>query len=77
MGEAQTPHFYEFWIFEPVTKPQNQLFLFLETPGYLKTSEKNPQTFFKHMIVIHLEMMETHKTEMLEKTGTEESRISV
>ena len=24
MGEAQTPYFYDFGIFEPVTKPQNR-----------------------------------------------------
>ena len=36
MGEAQTPHFYDFGIFEPVTKPQNQHHLSLEAPGHLK-----------------------------------------
>ena len=43
MGEAQTPHFYDFGIFEPVTKPQNQLFLSLQTPGHLKESRKIPK----------------------------------
>ena len=41
MGEAQTPHFYDFGIFEPVAKPQNQLFLFLETPGHRKQNKEN------------------------------------
>ena len=40
MGETEAPHFYDFGIFEPVTKPQNQLFLFLETPGDLKKIQK-------------------------------------
>ena len=48
MGETQTPHFYDFWIFEPVTKPQNQQFLSLETPGHLKQIKKTPGTFFKY-----------------------------
>ena len=34
MGETEPPHFYDFGIFEPVTKPQNQLFLFLDTPEH-------------------------------------------
>ena len=42
MGEAQTPHFYDFGIFEPVTKPQNQHYLSLETPGCSKQINKNP-----------------------------------
>ena len=44
MGETETSPFYEFGIFEPVTKPQNQLFLFSETSGHLKTNQANPQT---------------------------------
>ena len=39
MGEPQTPHFYDFGIFESVAKPQNQLFVSLETPGHVKTIE--------------------------------------
>ena len=34
MGETQTPHFYDFWIFGRVPEPQNQYYLSLETPGY-------------------------------------------
>ena len=46
MGRAQTHYFYDFGIFEAVTKPQNQLFLSLETPGYLtKNEEKSAGTF--------------------------------
>ena len=47
MGEAQTPHFYDFGIFEPVTKPQNQHYLSLETPGYSKKINKNPWYLFR------------------------------
>ena len=32
-------------VFEPATKPQNQLFLSLETPGHLKQSRKSLQSF--------------------------------
>ena len=45
MGEAQTPHFHDFGIFEPVTKPQNQYYLSLETPGHLKQIKKNTWNF--------------------------------
>ena len=46
MGETKTPHFYDFGIFEPVTNPQNQLFLSLETPGDLKEIKGNPWDVF-------------------------------
>ena len=45
MGETKTPHFYDFGIFEPVTKPQNQLFLYLETPGHLQQNQENSPIF--------------------------------
>ena len=37
MREPKNPHFYDFGFFEPVTKPQNQLFIFGDT----RISEKN------------------------------------
>ena len=40
MGEPQTPHSYDFGSLERVPGSQNQLFLFLETPGYLKQIDK-------------------------------------
>ena len=40
MGEHQTPHFYDFGIFERVLSSHNQLFLFLDTPGHLKQIKK-------------------------------------
>ena len=40
MGEPETPHVYDVGIFERVPGSRNQLFLSLETPGYLKNQEK-------------------------------------
>ena len=45
MGETQNLHFYDFGIFESVTKPQKQLFLSLGTPGQLKKIKKHFQIF--------------------------------
>ena len=56
MGEAQTPHFYDFGIFEPVTKPQNQLVLSLETPGYL-TKSINSLEHLKNIIFVNLRIL--------------------
>ena len=36
MGEPKNPYVYDLWIFGRVPKPQNQLLLFSETPGYLE-----------------------------------------
>ena len=52
MGEAQTPHFYDFGIFEPVAKPQNQHYLSLETPGHLKKIKIKPWNIFKHVLFL-------------------------
>ena len=60
MGEAQTPHFYDFGIFEPVTKPQNQHYLSLETPGYSKAIEKIPGTFLENITFIKSRNLEIH-----------------
>ena len=49
MGESQTLHFYDFGIFERVPEPQSQLFLSLETPGYLNNVKKNPWNDLKSM----------------------------
>ena len=48
MGEPQTPHFYEFWIFGHVPGSQNQFFLSVETSGHLKYPEKVPNHFWKY-----------------------------
>ena len=73
MGETKTPHFYDFGIFEPVTKPQNQHYLSLETPGHSKKIKKNPwnmlETYYFYKI------SEFGKLKILtlsEKAGTEQ-----
>ena len=47
MGKTKNPLFYDFGIFEPATKPQNQLFLSLDTPGHFKKSKNNPWNIFQ------------------------------
>ena len=47
MGEPQTPHFHDFRISGRVPGSQNQLFISLETPGYLKQIKKIPGIFSK------------------------------
>ena len=39
MGEPETPQFYDFGIFERALSSQNQLFVSLETQGYVKKQE--------------------------------------
>ena len=50
MGETKTHHVYDFGISEPVIKPQNQLFLFLETPGHLKQTKRIPDIFKSYYV---------------------------
>ena len=47
MGEPQTHQFYDLKTLGRVPEPRNQLFLCLETPGYLKMIKKIPGTFLK------------------------------
>ena len=47
LGEATTPHFYDFGIFGGAPEPQNQLFVSLETPDYLKRTKKIPWNMSK------------------------------
>ena len=54
MGEAQTPHFYDFGILEPVTKPQNQYYLSLETPGHLNKIKKSPWNIFGYIMFVNV-----------------------
>ena len=70
MREAQTPHFYDFEIFEPVAKPQNQLSLSLETPGHLK-SLKIPQALKTNIFLQISDFWKPGDLTILEKTGTE------
>ena len=48
LGNLNNPHFYDFGIFEPKPKPQNQLFLSLETPGHLNKIKKIPKLFQRY-----------------------------
>ena len=57
MGETKTPHFYDFGIFEPVTEPQNQLFLSLETPGHLQKIKTQSQNILKHITYVYTFMI--------------------
>ena len=70
MGETKTPHIYDFRIFEPVTKPQNQLILSLETPGHrTKKQATIPTYFLKHFIFRNLVILETHHFVIFRKDG--------
>ena len=72
MGEPRTPHFYNLRIFECVPEPQNQLFLFLETPGHLKKSKKQARTIFDFVYKFP-NFEQTNILTSLEKTGAEQS----
>ena len=50
--EARNSTFPDFLVFEPVTKPQNQHYLFLETPGHLTKTKKNPRFFFWKIVLL-------------------------
>ena len=63
MGEAQTPHFYDFWIFEPVT------FLSLATPGHLNKIKKKPWNCFYMYYFINVEFGETQHVDIFRKDG--------
>ena len=72
MGEPTNPNFYDFGIFGRVQTPsQNQLFLSLETPGYLKKSRKSLE-YFPNIVFINLKSVETHFLSIFEKAGTEQ-----
>ena len=76
MGETKNLHFYDFGIFEPVAKPQHQLFLSSETPRHLKKSRRIPKCcsqyyFYKSQNFVNQQMT------ILEKAGAEKSRLSV
>ena len=54
----QTPHFYDFRIFERVPEPQNQHYLSFETPGYFNHFKQKPNHFWNNIIVGNLGMLE-------------------
>ena len=69
MGETKTPNFYDFGIFERVPKPQNQLFLSLETPGHLKNQENSLEHFFKILFVCISKFGKIHNFDIVGKDG--------
>ena len=71
MGEAQTPHFYDFGVSEPVTKPQNQLFVSLETPGHLSKNQEKSWNILTNVMFINLIVGKPHILTKLEKTRAE------
>ena len=50
MGEPSNPHFYDFWIFGRIPEPQNQYYLSLETPRYLKKSQEMSSSCWKYHV---------------------------
>ena len=58
IGEPKTPHFYDFWIFEPV----------VEIPGHLNKIKKS-QIFSKILFVINLGFFELHNRGIFRKGG--------
>ena len=68
MGEPETPHFYDFGISGRVPGSQNQLFLFLETPGYLTKSRKPLEAFPINMFV-NRKVSELHLSDNVRKGG--------
>ena len=69
MGETKTPHFYDFRIFEPVTRPNKQLFLSSETPGHLTTNPENPINLQTNSIFINIKMLAPPQNDMFGKDG--------
>ena len=74
MGETKTHHFYDFWIFEPVTKPQNQYYLSLQTPGHLKKIMGNLQHFRGIYVFINLWILKLQHFNMFRKVGHRQIR---
>ena len=59
MGETETPHFYDFGIFETVTKPQKPTtFIFGDTKTP-KHNQENTQTFLKKYYVYKSQNLRT------------------
>ena len=70
MGETQIPDFYDFGIFEPVTKPRNQLFLSLEIPGHLNNYKKFPNLL--NNVLWISEFWNSQSFDIFEKAGAEQ-----
>ena len=72
MGETKVLHYYDFRISGRVPEPQSQLFLSLETPGYLKQIKKISWAF-KTYYFYQSQNVGTPFVSILEKTGTEQN----
>ena len=53
--KTQNSKFHDFLVFEPVTKPQNQHYLSLETPRHLNKIKKQPWNNFEKYYVCNSE----------------------
>ena len=71
MGETETAHFYDFWISGRVPGSQTNYFLSLEKPGYLKSSKKIPNRFWKYYAGKSQKIRHPYCLQILEKTDTE------
>ena len=68
MGELKNPHLYDFGIFGRVPEPQNQYYLSLETPGYVKQFKKQLWIICENIIFIDV-ILEIHKFGNFRKDG--------
>ena len=71
MGEPRNPHFYDFGTFERVPEPHNQLFLSLETPGYLNKIKKFGGTFLQILLLQISKLSKFRSVKTFEKAGAE------
>ena len=69
MGETQNSQFYDFGLFEPVTKLQNQFFLSLETPEHINEIKKIPKDLSKTCFLHILKILETENVDNFRKDG--------
>ena len=75
MGETENPHFYDFEIFGRVSEPQNQLFLSLETPGYLNWSKKTPNHCSERCFFTNITITEMIFGEISQRGGDQQMGI--
>ena len=73
MGEIETPHFYDFWLFGRVPEPQNHLFVSVVTPWHLKESKKTSQSFSEKCYLVKSQDVWESNVCFVEKAGTDNS----
>ena len=66
--EKKILYFYDIGIFEPVTKPQNQLCLFLEPPGHA-TNQDESSNIFKNIMLVNLGILTLQNVDICRKGG--------